>query len=173
MTDILALIIASTACIISLLLLIERFSWHKKDTRPYLSFKKTNGIVKIDESNGIAGIYINLEFENVGKCVLRYNIIKFDIFINGLKLPDVALKSTGSVLGVKVSGSFNKYYTNLLKYKLGLASSEYIPPNHVINFEVEYYKIGRPNKKYKLAYEVHKEFERGISREYYGETFAN
>ncbi|MCL2361355.1 MAG: hypothetical protein FWC73_06040 [Defluviitaleaceae bacterium] len=122
---------------------------------------------------GIAGMDFNLEFENVGKCVLRYEIIKFDVFINGIKFPDVVLKNTGSVLGVKVCRNFNKYYTNFLQYKHGLDPSEYVPPNHILHFEVNYYKIGKAKKTYKLIYEVHREFDNGISREYYGETFAN
>ena len=171
MSNIFAILISATACIISFLLLVERFSRYKEDTRPYLSFKQSSE--SFFAKNGIGGAQIFLLFENVGKCMLRYDILKFDVFVNGAKVPDVEKPYEWSVLGIGVAGTFSQSYAKFFDYSKELLLHEIDPVDYKIQFEVEYYKIGKPKKKYKLQYEIQVEFRNKNRYEFYGKTFAN
>jgi len=171
MSDIFAILISATACIISFLLLIERFSRYKEDTRPYLSFKQSSEF--FSANNGICGAQIVLLFENVGKCMLCYDMLKLDVFVNGAKVPDVEKPYDWTVLGIGVTGTFTQSYTRLFDYPQELSYHEIAPVDYKIHFEVEYYKVGKPKKKYKLHYELQIEFHNRSRLEFYGKTFAD
>lgn len=165
--------IAFAALAISLIVAIIQIRTQLQELRPYLSFAGTNGIVKVFEETGIAGMDVNLKLINVGKCVLYYEIMQFDVFVNGIKWPDFDVRNNGSVMGINTETVYNKFYNNFLQYEKGLNPVQYIPPNHRIVFSIEYYRVNRPKKRYKLSYEVTVEFEHGVKRELYGKTFAN
>lgn len=166
-------IIALAAFVLSLILAIRQINMQIQESRPYLSFTGTNGMVKIFEDTGIVGMDFNLKLKNVGKCVLYYEVIQFDIFVNGTKLSDVDVKNKGSVIGINSETIYNKFYNSLLQYEKGLKPEQYVPPNHKIVLSIEYYRANKQKKRYKLFYEIFVEFEPGIRREFYGKTFAN
>ena len=166
-------LITLAALAVALITAIIQIRIQYREWRPYLSFTGMNGIVKIFIDTGLAGIDFILNLKNVGKCVLYYNVIQFDIFINGVKAPDVELSSEGSVIGVNSDATYSKFFNGILQYKVGLAPEQYTPPNHKIIFTIEYYRADKQRKKYKLSYEMSFEVENGVQRMFYGKTFAN
>ena len=167
------LIIAFSAFLVALVTAIIQIKVHRQELRPYLSFSGTTGIVKIFTDTGKAGMDILINLMNVGKCVLVYEVSKFDVFVNGVKLPDVDVTNKGSVIGVNTGASYRKYYEGILQYSERLSPEQYIPPNHKIVFDIEYYKVNKPTKRYKLSYEVSLEFSDGIRREFYDKTYSD
>ena len=166
-------IISLAAFILALVLAVRQIQMQIQDMRPYLSYSGLNGVLKVDQNTGRADMDFNLKLENVGKCVLRYEVVKFDIFISGLQLPEVQLKSTGSIIGVNTTAIYSKFYKGIWQYPTNLAPQEHAPPNYKVDFVIEYYRTNKPEKKYKLHYEIFKEFESGVVRELFGETFAD
>lgn len=166
-------IIASVSIVISLLVAFVQIRTQIQEFRPYLSYEGMSERIKIVESTGCAGIEFNINLRNVGKCVLNYEMVSLDIFINGLKLPEVALKNRGSIIGVNGRACYNKYYNDILKYEINLPREEYIPTNYKIIFNIEYGRASSTKRKYKLSYEIDVEFDNGYRKENYGKTFAN
>jgi hypothetical protein len=166
-------IIALSALILALITAFIQIKVHMQSLRPFLSFGGTNGIIRIFEETGVAGIDFNIRLMNVGNNVLRYEVLEFDVYLNDVKLPDVVETSTGSIIGVNTEISHNRFYNNILAYKKGLSPEQYTPPNHKICFSIEYYRVNKTKKKYRLSYEVFVSFDSGIKREIYGKTFAN
>jgi len=166
-------IISLAAFILALVVAFRQIQVMRQEMRPYLSFSGLSEIFKVSKETGSASMDFNLNFENVGKCVLRYEVIQFDIFINGVQLLPVDTKNTGAIVGVNSKTVYNKFYTKIRQFPPNLAPEKYIPPNYKVIFSIEYYRIDKPKKTYKLFYEVSKEFDSGLSREFFGKSFAN
>jgi len=164
------LVVALSAFAVALTTAIIQIKVHLQELRPYLSFSGTSGKVIINSETGQVGMDFILNLKNVGKCVLYYDVIQFDVFVNGAKMPDVDVKSKGSVIGVNTEAIYRKYYSEVSQHNTQQPFEQYIPPNHKIVFTIEYYKANRPKKRYKLFYEVFVEHKDGIPRELYGEN---
>jgi hypothetical protein len=166
-------IVAFFAFMVALITAIIQIKVHVQELRPFLSFSGTKNIIKIFIETGRAGIDFVLILKNVGKCVLYYEIVQFDIFVNGVKLPDVDVRNKGSVIGVNTEVAYSKFFEEILQYEKGLMPEQYVLPNHKLIFLIEYHRANKPRKKYKLFYEVFIEFENGARREFYGKTLAD
>jgi len=166
-------LIASIAFVLSLITAIIQIRVHLQELRPYLSFAGTSEIIRLFEGINTVGMDFILMLENVGKCVLCYEVIHFDIFVRGQKLPDVDLKNKGSVIGIGAKTTYSKYINNMIPFNENLKPAEYVPPNYKISFSIEYYKVGKQKRKYKLSYDIDVEFEYLTRREFHGNAFAD
>lgn len=151
--ELLNIIIAFIALIISLITAIIQIKTQLAQMRPYLSFRCT----EIKYFNESSTLDFNLVLDNVGKCVLLYEVKNLEIYISGVKQNDVDEHSRGSVIGVNATGFFNRHY----KYQYSFTpDGTIILPNCKILFEIQYNKINE-KKRYKMNYEI--EIENGRS----------
>lgn len=166
-------VVAFSAFILSLVTAYIQISVHHQELRPYLSFYGSSGKVRINQQTGDASIDIFLNFKNAGKCVLQYNITQLDYFIQGIKQPNVDEKSKGSIIGVNSECSFNRYYSKIWTYPIGLKPEEYILPNQKIIFTVEYYRIDKPKRSISYFMNYSSNLKKGLEESFLVETYAN
>jgi len=129
-------IISLAAFLLALVLAVRQIQMMSQEMRPYLSFSQLEPVLTVCPETGSTDVDFNLKLENVGKCVLRYETTQFDVFINHMRLPNVHTKSTGSVIGVNTTSSYNRFYTGVWQYPTNPAPQKYIAPNCKIIFQL-------------------------------------
>jgi len=160
-------IVAISALAVSLITAIIQIMQHRQELRPYLSFSGTSGHVTCDDTV-MSGIVIELNMKNVGKNVLHYDVVKFELFANNAEMPRVYPTNTGTVIGVDTEVTYC-YWNN----DVSIHHTKERQVELKICFSMEYHKVGRPRKKYMLSYEVFAFVVDGVYQEgVYGKTYA-
>lgn len=169
--DKVANILTALALLGSMIAIYIQTRIYSQEWRPILTYKSVKIQPIINDNLKTGRIEIDLNFENSGKCTLRYEIKSLHIFFNGIKQPDVVETSKGSVVGVGQSVSFNRFYQIPFDYKENTDLTPLVPKNVKIIFNLEYKKITKRSKKYFMGYEIEATHSEIGYRALFGSTY--
>ena len=141
--------------------------------RPRLSYVDVKGNLRISHKTGQVFTKLELMLYNIGKCALRYEVMKFDVFINKILLGEVLLKSMGSVVCAGTGATFLKNMPPQLVYtaKPDLHNS----PECKIDFLIKYHTTegaDTPKPEFRIECDIFPEFLPGKSEEIGDETYT-
>ena len=130
--------------------------------RPYLSFRDMRGSLRISHETGNADTNFTMYLINVGKCHLKYEVTKFDIFLNDQKLGEKPLENLGSVVCASTEASFRKSPLAVSLYPPN-KPDDHKPPQCRIDIALKYYKTDLSTQEYDLQLPMLLEFASGAT----------
>lgn len=144
--------LTASALILSAIAIFIQVRVYSQEWRPILTYKSLQIQTVVDTNSKTGTTDIVLYFDNSGKCPLKYEMKNLQVYFNGMKQPDVDETSTGSVVGVGQTVTYNRFYRKPIEI-----NGEVIPfaPSTVkLKYDLEYSKISKRSKKYFINYVI-------------------
>lgn len=153
-SEVIANILTALALILSATAIIIQIKVYSQEWRPILTYQNLQIHKIVDENSKTGTIDIVLYFENSGKCPLKYEMKNLQVYFNGMKQADVDETSTGSVVGVGQTVTYNRFYSKAIEMNENGEVVPFAPNNVKLKFNLEYSKISKRSKKYFMNYVV-------------------
>ena len=116
--------------------------------RPYLAYRNPEVTVLDKGESGESVVDYGVRLENAGTVPLIYNMLQYDVFVDGVLASDVTVKNTGDV----IHSRFSRVYSRYFPIKCDMENFEGLVDWKIV-FAAEYWALGK-KKKYMLSYEV-------------------
>ena len=121
---------------------------HVPKLRPYLSLSNAEALVLDKNNEGKTTIDFGVRLRNEGEYPLVYDMLQYDVYIDGSLMKDVKVENTGDVIYPEASSVYSKYFS----IDCDAENLEGLVDWRII-FKLEYWVLGQ-KKKYPLSYNV-------------------